>query len=109
MNVKKINELLKEKQKTKSQLAKYLGVSETAVYKMFRTKNAKSSTLERIARFFNVPISQLYETSSRVEDPQTSYGVSKSIINKEMEDFVRREIDDLERRLAIYKDMLKSL
>lgn len=75
----RIKEILEEKQLNQVQLAEGIGVSPSAVKQFLDAKSLNTSTLQKIARFLDVPLWQLFISPDRIleEAKESSLGTDK--------------------------------
>lgn len=68
-----IERLLKERKRTKRELAVYLNISENSISRMLKNKNIALGKLEKIADFLEVNTIDLFPVKNSLEDPKTAY------------------------------------
>lgn len=78
-NLNKINNLLKEKKRTKNWLANETGVSPQGIIDLIKKGNCAVSTLERIAAALEVPISTFFEEVPTIQANNSGIGNTQII------------------------------
>jgi len=59
--ISRIRKLIDDKKITIREFAEKIGVSEPGIHNMFRTNDMKVSTLQKIADYFDVPITYFFD------------------------------------------------
>jgi len=59
--INRIRKLIDDKKLTIREFAEKIGVSEPGIHNMFRTHDMKVSTLQKIADYFDVPITYFFD------------------------------------------------
>jgi len=59
--ISRIRKLIDDKKLTIREFAEKIGVSEPGIHNMFRTHDMKVSTLQKIADYFDVPITYFFD------------------------------------------------
>lgn len=85
-----IEKILKEKNKSKRELAAFLGINENSINRTLRNKNIAISKLNKIANFLEVELSELLPPAAeKATDPRSTYMltagsfvVSENIVEK---------------------------
>jgi DNA-binding Xre family transcriptional regulator len=68
-----VNRLLKEKNKNKEDLAKFLHVNKNSLNRMLKNPNISFLKLENIAKFLEIDVSELLSKKNTLEDPAEEY------------------------------------
>jgi transcriptional regulator with XRE-family HTH domain len=80
-----IDKLLKEKKKTKRELAKFLNIKENSISRTLKNPNISIGKLEKIAEFLEIELSDIIGLKS-ASIMQEEKGEYKSLKNKNTED-----------------------
>jgi len=102
MDYNKIELLLKLKKLQQQELIKYLDVTKSGFYYMIEHKSMSVSILEKLSKFFEVPIGYWFEEEYNVvKEPMVAYK-NASIINdlKDEKNFLKDEIKFLREQLT---------
>ena len=113
LNLGKIKSLQRQKGMTSQQVAKELGITVQALCKMTRENTTKFSTLEAVAKMFDVPISYFFDDSVQTEEnkePLTAEQQTELAILRERvesltiaRDALQGQVDLLNEQLALLK------
>ncbi len=76
-----VDKLAFDRKKTDKEVYTYLGMSANAYYTMLRVNNMKATTMEKLSKFFNVPVCYFFEpckiNESQVENFELLTRLSK--------------------------------
>ena len=67
VSINKIRKLIDDNNLTIKRFAKKIGISEPGIHNMFRSQDMKVSTLQKIAVYFEVPITYFFEDDDDIE------------------------------------------
>ena len=70
MNYEKIEQLIKKENLTQNKAAAAFGMSSPGFKEMLDNKTMKVETLEKIAKYFNVPVSYFFEDGEKLTPSQ---------------------------------------
>jgi transcriptional regulator with XRE-family HTH domain len=81
MNYKKLNDLIRENNLTQNKAAAAFGVSSPGLREMIDNKTMKVETLEKIAKYFNVPVSYFFDEDpcNELNEPPATYNKAQII------------------------------
>ncbi|MDR3217520.1 MAG: hypothetical protein LBU22_00830 [Dysgonamonadaceae bacterium] len=79
-----IDRLLKEKRKTKRNLADFLKIKENSINRMLTSPNISFLRLEQIAVFLEIDVMELLPKKNVTEDASTAYFTSNTIDAKDL-------------------------
>lgn len=65
MDVKKIKLLMKQRKVSQREISKLIGITQAGLSFMFKSKDFKVSTLEKIAEVLQVPVSSFFEDTDK--------------------------------------------
>lgn len=103
----KIKEHLTEQRRTVKELAKYVGMSDTAIRNIYSRNSCELATLRKIAEFFEVPLTEfLEETDLRIniKDVERSFNPGQN--DPETIQKLTDIIDEQRKRIDVLTDRL---
>lgn len=105
----KIQGLLTDQRKTVKELAKHVGMSDTAIRNIYSRNSCELSTLRKIAEFFNVAVTDLLEENDikiNIRDVEHSLNTNDSVTIEKLTGIIeeqRKRIDQLTDKLLDLK------
>jgi len=87
LHINRIRKLIDDKKLTIRDFAEKIGVSEPGIHNMFRSHDMKVSTLQKIADFFEVPITYFFDeenVDARNQTVDLVFDALKDIVKKKI-------------------------
>lgn len=114
LNYNKIKSSMNFGDSKNSELIKYIGINQSTFYDKLKRKSFTPNELEKIAEFFNKPISYFFDRDEPdyVHEPKNNYEINRSVnctncpecISKQKEiDALKKALDAKEELLEMYR------
>lgn len=93
-------------------IAAKVGISESAMYKIFRTGRAKFETWQKIAQVLNIDVEYLIESSPKIYEPSTMneppayYGCKQCDIYSKLVTVQEQCIKDLKKHIELLEEKI---
>ena len=104
--MKSIKEIVQKRIKqnglTMNEFTDLIGISRTAIYKLFDENSTSIATLEKIAEVLKMSVTEFFEDSMKIEDPQSGYTVIK---NEELIELQKLALGNIKRELEQSKNI----
>lgn len=105
MNYALLEEAIKNSKLTVDEIAEKVGISKPTVYNSFKTGKVAIGIIEKICLTIGFDMSKLFTEaeSNLLNDPHAEYGSKKSLVEISYQAGDKIVIDDLSKKIVIYK------
>ncbi len=97
-----IQKKIKEKGLTMTQFTDLIGITRTAIYKLYNENSTSVETLEKIAEVLEMSVGDFFESKNIVEEPQVGYTTIK---NEELIELQKMALGNLKKELEQTKNI----
>lgn len=97
-----IQKKIKEKGLTMTQFTDLIGITRTAIYKLYNENSTSVETLEKIAEVLEMSVGDFFESKNIVEEPPVGYTTIK---NEELIELQKMALGNLKKELEQTKNI----
>ena len=102
-NIKEIvQKKIKEKGLSMNEFTELIGISRTAIYKLFSENSTSIETLEKISEVLGMSTSEFFESSKIIEEPLAGYTIIK---NEELIELQKLALGNIRKELEQSKNI----